>query len=232
MTKNPAPNLVETAREKALAGKGWDALTAQLAADALVLAEVMEENPKMLLDVGRVWNISPATGSLKEALESYRSAILEALAAWDLAVPVRKRWASLETMADTALEAEGAGGFAACHLKGRGTNAFIDASRKSAARLQLLAERLFSSGDTTGALRCARASDTALFTAHHARESAAAADPSLAILRTALMLADRATRDLDATGDPALDMASYRLAMDRATLTEEPVPWEDAFFGS
>lgn len=230
MKKNQAPILVEIARAKAAEGKGWDALTAQLAADAYVLSEVLAQNPKVLLDVGPAWNLSLESGQLKEALEAYRTSILGSLAVWDLEVLVRKSWVSLDAMADAALEPAGVGEFAADLLKHRDVAGFIANRRRRAAHSRLLAVRLFRDGDIEGALRCARASELAVFTCHHTIEAQAAADPSLAIVRTALMLAEHETSALDGTEDPAAAMESYRLALTRATATEDPVPWEKEYF--
>lgn len=230
MMKNQAPTLVEIARAKAAEGKGWDALTALLAADGYVLSEVLAANPKVLLDVGPAWKLSLESGRLKTALEAYRATILESLAIWDLAVPVRKQWAPLDSLTDTELEPEGVGVFAADLLKHRDVPGFIANRRRRAAHSRLLAVRLFRDGDIEGALRCAKASELAVFTCHHMIEAQTAEDPSLAIVRTALMLAEHETSALDEAADPGAAMEGYRLALTRATATEEPVPWEQPYF--
>lgn len=230
MMKNQAPTLVEIARAKAAEGKGWDALTAHLAADAYVLSEALAKNPKVLLDVGSAWKLNLDSDQLKDALEAYRASILESLTMWDLAVPVRKQWASLDSLPETVLEPEGVGAFAADLLKHRDVAGFIANRRRRAAHSRLLAVRLFRDGDIEGALRCAKASELAVFTAHHTIEAQTAADPSLAIVRTALMLAEHETSTLDETADPGTVMENYRLALTRATATEEPVPWEKPYF--
>ncbi|MCC3292567.1 hypothetical protein [Arthrobacter sp. zg-Y1110] len=232
MRKSPAEALVDIARTKAEQGEGWDALTAQLSADSYVLAEVMATNPKALLDVGPAWNLNLESGSLKDALAAYRERILECAASWELAVPMRRKWASLDAMSDTTLESGGAAAFAAGLLKGRDTEWLVKSRLSKAARLRLLALRLFEAGNTEGALNSARASELSLFTRHHAAESQITSDPSLAIVRTAHMLAEYATADLDADASPAEVMAAYREALDWATLTEEPVKWPEPYFAA
>lgn len=230
MTKSPADALVDIARSKAGEGEGWDALTAQLAADSYALADVMATNPKALLDVGPAWKLDLESGSLLGALGAYRERLISCADPWDLGVALRNKWAPLEGMADTTLEAAGAASFAAELLKGRDTEWLIKSKHSQAARLRLLARRLFEDGNTDGAMNSARASEKALFVSHHARESLITSDPSLAIVRTALMLGDYAVKGLDCAAAPAEAMTAHREALDWATVTAEPVEWPEPFF--
>ncbi|MGK3708599.1 hypothetical protein [Arthrobacter sp. IK3] len=230
MRKSPAEALVDIARSKAEKGEGWDALTAQLAADSYALAEVLATSPKALLDVGPAWDLNLESGSLKGALTAYRARILECAAQWELAVQLGKSWSSLEEMADTELEAGGAAAFAAGLLRGHETEWLIERRLSKAARLRLLALRLHEDGNLEGALNSARASDMALFIRHHAAESALTSDPSLAVVRTAVMLAEYALAGAAVNQDPARAMADYRAALDWATVAADPVEWSEPWF--
>ncbi|MCC3299248.1 hypothetical protein [Arthrobacter caoxuetaonis] len=230
MRKSPAEALMDIARSKAEEGEGWDALTAQLSADSYALADVMATNPKALLDVGPAWKLNLESGSLLGALTAYRGRLIECAAPWDLGVALRNKWAPLDGMADATLEAAGAASFAAGLLKGRDTEWLVKSRHSKAARLRLLALRLYEDGNIDGALNSARGSEMSLFVHHHARESLITSDPSLAIVRTAVMLADFAVKDLDPAAEPGQAMAAYREALDWATLTAEPVEWPEPYF--
>lgn len=220
-----AETLYRIAGRKAAEGRGWDALNAQLAADALVIADEMEKTPRALLDVSPLRSLDLPEDSLAGVAAAFRRQLLKGLDSWGIAGTVGAALPEID-FPDLRLDPAEAGTFAAGWLSGRDLQTFAAAEGSRAGRLAVLADRLYSTGEYPAAARSAQAADKASLAAHYGAEAAAVNDTHLAALRTGTLLAE----DLLAAGDPAGDIAEAgrraRRAHDAANLTDKPIHWE------
>lgn len=220
-----AETLYGIAGRKAAEGLGWDALNAQLAADALVITAEMEKTPQALLDISPLRSLEFPGNSLPGVAAAYRSQLLKGLESWGIAGAVGAALPAID-LADAALDPAEADAFARSWLGGRDLEAFTAAEAARAGRLGALADRLYAAGEYQAAARSAAAADKATLAAHYGAEAAAVGDTGLAALRTGMLLAE----DALAAGAPGQDIAAAgrreRQVHDAANLTAKPIHWE------
>ncbi|MET4143733.1 hypothetical protein [Arthrobacter sp. UYCo732] len=220
-----AETLYRIAGRKAADGLGWDALTAQLAGDALSIAAEMEKTPQSLLDLSPLRALELPEAGLAGVAAGYRHQLLKGLDSWGISGTVARALPAID-LPDAPLDPVEAGAFAREWLAGRDLAAFAAAESARAARFAALASRLYAAGDYPAAGRSAQAADRSSLAAHYCAEAAVLKDVHLAALRTGLMLAEDA---LAAEGIPADITEAGRQARrihDAVNLTDKPVHWE------
>lgn len=226
MGTTTAETLYRIAGSKADAGHGWDALTAYLAADAMTVSAVMEQNPSALLDLAPLRDLDLPSGDLPSVVDAFRSRLLSGLGAFGSAGAVRAALPGV-TLAATFLDADSSFRFASGWLAGRSLEEFAPAQAAKAARLAQLAGRLYGTGELLAASRSGLGADTASFAARYGAEAAATGDVHLAGLRTGLLLAEEALAAEGGTPAGIADAAAQsRRIYDAANLTETPIHWE------
>lgn len=220
-----AETLYRIAGRKAAEGLGWDALNAQLAADALVITAEMEKAPRALLDISPLRSLDLPVLGLAGVAAAYRRRLLTGLDSWGIAGTVGAALPAID-LADAELDPAEADTFAQAWLGGRDLPSFAAAEAVRAARLGALAGRLYAAGEYQAAARSGAAADKATLAAHYGAEAAAVGDTHLAALRTGILLAE----DILAAEAPGQDMAAAgrrtRRAHDAANLTDKPIHWE------
>ena len=224
-----AGTLYRIAGSKAAEGLGWDALTAHLAADALLITTEMEKNPRALMDIGPLRSLEFPEDTLPGIALAFRRQLLTGLDSWGLSGTVDAALPEIK-LPQVRLDPAGARTFADTWLNGRGLAAFTSAEGARAARLAALADRLYATGEYPAAVRSAQAADQATLAAHYGAEAVELNDTHLAALRTGLLLAEH----LLASETPAEDFAGAvrqaRRAHDAANLTDKPIHWEPVSF--
>ncbi|QOT19459.1 hypothetical protein [Paenarthrobacter sp. YJN-5] len=224
-----AETLYRIACQKAADGLGWDALNAQLAADALVITAEMEKTPRALLDISPLRSLDLPENSLPAVAAAFRGQLLKGLDSWGISGAVGAALPAIN-LADAALDPAGAGVFAQSWLAGRDLEAFTAAEASRAERLAALADRLYTAGEQQAAARSAAAADKATLAAHYGAEAAAVGDTGLAALRTGMLLAEDAIARHVPGQDIAVARRQARQAYDEANLTDKPIHWESISF--
>lgn len=220
-----AETLYRIAGRKAAAGHGWDALNAQLAADALLIAAEMEKNPQALLDIGPLRSLELPDAGLAGAAAAFRRQLLKGLDSWGISGTVEAALPAI-TLSDAALDPAEAGAFAEEWLRCRTLRDFVSAETARARRFAALADRLYAAGEYQAAARSAHAADRASVGVHYSAEAAALGDTGLAALRTGMLLAEDA---LEAEGpqDGAAEAGRQtRRIHDAVNLLGKPIHWE------
>jgi hypothetical protein len=220
-----AETLYRIAGRKAADGHGWDALTAQLAADSLFVTAEMEKTPRALLDIGSLRSLDVPDNRLSATARAFRQQLLKGLDSWGIAGTVGAALPEI-ALADAPLDPAEAGAFAAGWLTGRDLQTFAAAEKARAPRLAALANRMFTSGEYQAAARSTQAADRATLAAHYGAEAAAVGDTRLAALRTALLLAEDNLAGADAAEDIAEAGRQTRRAHDAGNLTDKAIHWE------
>ncbi|MCU6480158.1 hypothetical protein [Arthrobacter sp. A2-55] len=215
--------LTRIAHLQAERGHGWEALIAQLAADAHVLGEVMDDHPKALVDIGPLRSLDLKTGHLREALEGSRDLLCQALEPAGLAGTFRRRLDGLPE-ANPSLNDTGSDEFARSWLDGDTPDAAAARLRRKAGRLYALARRLDAGADRDGAVRSVTMAARTCFAAHHLGDSNPN-DADLSMLRAALLLAEDRLESFRFPEDGGLNIDSLHDLLDQATLAPTPVPW-------
>lgn len=225
MVIDTAGTLYKIAGRKAADGSGWDALNAQLAADALTITAELENNRGALLDIGPLKALDLTGAGLAGVVREYRRQLLKGLESWGIAGTVGAALPEI-TLPEIPLDPAEAGWFADDRLAGRSLGAFSEAERARGRRFAALAGRMHDMGDAPAALRSARAADNATFAAHYGAEAAAVDDGQLAALRTGLLLVEELLAGTQAPGGPAAAGIRARAAYDASNLTDKPIHWE------
>jgi hypothetical protein len=220
-----AETLYRIAGRKAAEGLGWDALNAQLAADALVITAEMEKTPRALLDISPLRSLELPGNGLPGVAAAYRRQLLKGLDSWGIAGTVGAALPAID-LADAELDPAEAGAFARAWLGGRDLQELAAAEAARATRLAALADRLYTAGEYQAAARSAAAADKATLAAHYGAEAAAVGDTGLAALRTGMLLAEDTLAAEGAEQDIAVAGRRARQAHDAANLTDKPIHWE------
>jgi hypothetical protein len=220
-----AETLYRIAGRKAAEGAGWDALNAQLAADALVITAEMEKAPRALLDISPLRSLELPDDSLPGVAAAYRRQLLKGLDSWGIAGTVGAALPVID-LAAAPLDPAEAGAFARAWLAGRDLEVFAAAEAARAPRLGALADRLYAAGEYQAAARSTAAADKATLAAHYGAEAAAVGDTGLAALRTGMLLAEEALAGEAPGQDVAAAGRRARQAHDEANLTAKPIHWE------
>lgn len=220
-----ADTLYRIAARKAADNRGWDALAAHMAADALLITGQMEQHPNALLDIGPLRALDVPGTSLPGVAGAYRKQLLTGLDSWGLAGTMEAVLPEI-TLTDTPLDLDAAGEFSAAWLGGRDLRAFSSAERARSVRLAALAGRLYAAGEYPAAARSAEAADRSTVAAHYGAEAAQTGDVRLAALRTAMLLAEDALAAAAAATDIAATGRLVRQAHEAANLTDKPIHWE------
>ncbi|GAA4035654.1 hypothetical protein GCM10023063_20300 [Arthrobacter methylotrophus] len=224
-----AETLYRIAGRKALEGRGWDALNAQLAADSLVISDEMAKTPDALLDLGPLKALELPDTGLSAVARAFRQQLLKGLDSWGIAGTVGAALPPVD-LGDAPLDPVEADAFAPGLLAGRQLEAFASAEGMRAARLAVLADRLHAAGDYQAAQRSAHAADQSSVAAHYGAEAAAIGDTRLAALRTGLLLAEDAFGDESVPEGMAEAVRRVRRVHDAANLTNTPIHWEPISF--
>jgi hypothetical protein len=220
-----AETLYRIAGRKAAEGYGWDALNAQMAADALLITEEMEKTPRALLDISPLRTLELAEAGLSGVARAFRRQLLKGLDSWGISGTVGATLPEI-ALADAPLDPSGAGSFAAGWLSGRDLVTFASAEKVRASRLATLADRLYATGEYLAAARSGQAADKATVAAHYGAEAVAVGDIQLASLRTGMLLAEDTLATEGAPEDIAEAGRQARRAHDAANLTDKPIHWE------
>jgi hypothetical protein len=224
-----AETLYRIAGRKAAEGSGWDALNAQLSADALLITDEMANTPSALLDLGPLRNLDLPDPGLSAVARAFRQQLLKGLDSWGIAGAVGAVLPPVD-LGDAPLDPAEADVFAAGLLGGREPGTFASAEGQRAAKLAALAGRLHAAGEYQAARRSAHAADQASVAAHYGAEAAATGDTRLAALRTGLLLAEEILGKEPAPEDMAEAGRRVRRAHEAANLTNTPIHWEAISF--
>lgn len=220
-----AESLYRIAGQKAEEGLSWDALHAQLAADALLISEEMEKNPRAMVDISQLRSLEISETGLTGVAAAFRRELLRGLDSWGISGRVAAALPKVE-LRDAQLHPAEADVFAATWLAGRELKDFAAAESARATRFAVLADRLFLAGDYMAAARSGKAADTASLAAHYGTEASAIGDTRLAGLRTALLLAEDAHRLAGELDDIRAAGRHNRQIHESFNLTDKSIHWE------
>jgi len=202
----------------------WGALAAQLSADTLVLAEILEENPDAVLNEDVIGAPEIAGESVVAVVRRYRDCLAASLGSPRLASQLESRFGVVNA-AESPLLPENARDFAQSWHEGSAASEYRAFHEGRSAKLYALARGLHAEGDLEGFQRTVYAADTSTFLAHHSRESERVGDEFMALLRTGMLLAEYAMSSLAAAADAFEAVDATRDAFEWATLTEAKPRW-------
>lgn len=223
-TNDRAAALAEIVGVCSYDGDAWGALAAQMSADVLILADLLERHPDATINE-TIIEAPVITGtSVAAVVQQYRNCLLASLEDSVLAAMAEDAFAPLVGQ-ELLLLPENVADYAQSWNVGEPAHEYVEFHEGRAAKLYVLARGLHDEGDMGGFQRAVYAADTSVFLAHHSRESERVGDVYMTLLRTGMLLAEYALSSLSAANDATSAIHATRDAFEWATITAARPAW-------